>query len=160
MFDFLKSRRQRESANQGLSVGDLTGQVAPLSSGDGTDAQGAAWTGAQGGVDLAQIGQIGAMIAEAAKSGNIQIQQGDAQTAQFGGAQSIDLQGSGLREEIMEIMGRYGVSTDPSSAQQVDASQMPQMQQEIMEVISRQGVDLGAYLGGSGASSGDAPSTE
>ncbi len=103
-------------------------------------------------MDLAQLGRIGVMIAEATRSGNVQIQQGDA--VEFDGAQTVDLRASGLREEIMGIMERHGIDPDPASPQEIDAGQMPEMQMEIIDAIARQGVDLSGYLGGDDASPG------
>ena len=88
------------------------------------------------------------MIAEAARSGNIQIQQGD--SVEVDGPQTIDLQGSGLRDEILGILDQHGIDPDPASPQQIDASQMPEMQQQIMDAIARQGVDLSQFMPGAG----------
>jgi hypothetical protein len=147
LFDYFRRRRERESAVPSLEVTPPSTQVRPLA-GAG-EAEGVAQAPA---IDLAQLGQIGAMIAEAARSGNVQIQQGD--SVEFGGAQTVDLRGSGLREEIMGIMERHGIDPDPASAQEIDAGQMPEMQMEIIDAIARQGVDLSAYLGGGDASPG------
>ena len=88
LFDYFRRRRERESAVPSLEITPPSTQVQPLSG--ETDASQAAQAA---GVDLAQLGQIGQMIAEAARSGNIQIQQGD--SVEVDGPQTIDLQGSG-----------------------------------------------------------------
>jgi hypothetical protein len=94
------------------------------------------------GVDLAQLAQIGQMVAEAARSGNFQVQQGEPPALDLSGAQTIDLRGSGLREEIVGILEAHGIDPDPASPQEVDASTMPEMQRQILDAIARQGVDL------------------
>lgn len=141
LFDYFRRRRERESAVPSLEITPPSTQVQPLSG--ETDASQAVQAA---GVDLAQLGQIGQMIAEAARSGNIQIQQGD--SVQLDGPQTIDLQGSGLRDEILGILDQHGIDPDPAAPQQIDASQMPEMQQQIMDAIARQGVDLSQFMPG------------
>jgi len=137
VFDYLRRRRERESAVPSLEVGPASTQVGPLP-GEADAPQ------AAGGVDLAQIAQIGQMMAAAARSGNIQIQQGD--TAGFDATQTLDLQDSGLRDEILGILDQHGIDPDPASPQEIDASRMPEMQQQILDAIARQGVDLGSFM--------------
>lgn len=80
------------------------------------------------------------MIQQAMAQGNVEVTQGESRT--------IDLRGSGLREEIMGIMREHGIDADPGSGQQIDASSMPGMQQQILEALEQHGLDLGAIGGG------------
>lgn len=138
LLDYFRRRRERESAVPGLEVSAGTSeQVAPLAPspapGEGAaeaeaDALGAA------GVDLAQLGQIGVMIAQAARQGNIQVHVGEPQEINLRG-------GAELGEEIKDIMRRHGLDPDTQTAD-VDASQLPAMQREILDALTRQGIDL------------------
>jgi hypothetical protein len=149
LLDYFRRRRQRESAVSGLSVSaDPSPQLQAMSAAgepqpEPPDASGQpqqAGAIQPGALDFAQLGQIGAMMAQAAQSGNIQIQQGEAQT--------IDLRGSDLREQILGIMEQHGIDVRPGSGQQIDAGQIPGMQQEILDALSRAGVDVDALGGG------------
>ena len=151
LFDYFRHRRERESAvPESREVSPPSTQVSPLADGGAAEAQKQM---ADAGMDLGQIAQIGQMIAEAARSGNVQIQHGDPQAIELDAAQTIDFGGSGLREEILGILEQHGVDPDPASPQEIDASTMPEMQQQILDAIARQGVDLGAWMpdGGEGA---------
>ena len=157
LFDYFRRRRQRESAVADLSLtADPSEQVQSMSVGGDLQPQSPGVFGQPGqsgaiqpgAIDFAQLGQIGAMIAQAAQSGNIQIQQGEAQT--------IDLRGSGLREQILGIMEQHGIDASPGSGQQIDAGQIPGMQQEILDALSQAGVDVDALGGGQADSTSDA----
>jgi hypothetical protein len=58
--------------------------------------------------------------------------------------QTIDMRGSGLREEILGIMQQHGLDPESMSGQQVDASAMPAMQQQILEALGKYGIDPNA----------------
>ena len=139
LFDFFRRRRERESAVHDLTVEAAPSQqVEPLSPGGEIDTPQEVEAAMQdGGFDLSQLGQIGAMIAQAAQEGNIQIHQG--------ATQSIDLSdGGALREEIMDIMREHGIDAQAGLTGEIDASRLPAMQQQILDAIGRQGSDLGA----------------
>ena len=120
LFDYFRHRRERESAvPESREVSPPSTQVSPLADGGAAEAQKQM---ADAGMDLGQIAQIGQMIAEAARSGNVQIQHGDPQAIELDAAQTIDLGGSGLREEILGILEQHGVDPDPASPQEIDAS--------------------------------------
>ena len=126
---FFSRRRKRESA-----IPDSTGET-PLGSFASPEGQPVVGEQVGGGApDLASMGvadglaaltQIGPMIQQAIASGNVQISQGEPQV--------LDMRGSGLREEILEIMGQHGI--DPQKGV-VDGSADPNsyaaMQQQIM----------------------------
>jgi hypothetical protein len=107
-FDFLKGRRERESATYGLSTGldpsqqvQAGGQPPP---GSPFDADPSAQPGQAQGVDWAKLAQVAPMIQEAIQSGNVQISQGE--------PQSIDLRGSDIGEQLREIMRQYGIDPE------------------------------------------------
>ena len=138
---FFSRRRKRESA-----IPDSTGET-PLGSFASPEGQPVVGNQVGGGApDLASMGvadglaaltQIGPMIQQAIASGNVQISQGEPQV--------LDMRGSGLREEILEIMGQHGI--DPQKGV-VDGSADPnsyaEMQQQIMAALAKHGIDTGA----------------
>ena len=142
LFDYFRRRRERESAVAGLDVGaDPSQQVSSSASGGEASAKPADQqdlTAAieAGGFDLAQLGQIGALITQAAREGNIQVHQGT--------PQEIDLRGTGLREEILGIMSTHGIDAEAGSGQQIDASEVPDMQEQILDALRQAGVDVPA----------------
>src|SRR5688572_24241558 len=104
-----KRRRERESAvppsealgsfarDEGQPViGQQVGGGDPATS---IDLQGLGLTDG-----LAMLSQLGPMIQKAIAEGNVTIEQGPSQT--------IDLRGSGIREEIFEIMKQHGIDPD------------------------------------------------
>jgi hypothetical protein len=119
LFDFFKRRREHESALADLS--------------DAVDEPSAS-IGEQAPVQPAvQSGDLGAMIQQAVQQGNVQ------QTSQ-----TIDMRGSGLREEMIEIMKRHGI--DPATGATsgpIDAASLPGMQEEMLEALRRRGLDAG-----------------
>ena len=156
--DFFRRRAKRESAipasetelqplgsfasGEGQPVvGQQVGGGAPQFSGDLADLPGM-FEG------LAALSQIGPMIQQAMAEGNvtqnpdgsysignIQIEQGSSQT--------IDMRGSGLREEILGIMSQHGIdaSNPGSQGQNIDPSTIPGMQQQILDALSKHGID-------------------
>ena len=121
LFDFFKRRRQRESA-------------IPEAEPEGTDQPvvGQQVEGAQqlpGGMDLSQLGP---MIQSAIEQGNVTIEQGPSQT--------IDMRGTGLREEILGIMKNHGL--DPEKPGEIDAGDYGDMQRQILEALSKHGVNV------------------
>ena len=93
-----------------------------------------------GGMDgLRMLAQLGPMIQQAMASGQVQVFQGQPQV--------LDMRGSGLREEIMEIMGQHGIDPAGGTANQdIDASAYGNMQQQIMEALAKHGIDPSAGL--------------
>jgi hypothetical protein len=57
--------------------------------------------------------------------------------------QVIDMRGTGLREEILGIMGQHGISTDGSSGENVNAADYGDMQKQIAEALEKHGIPTG-----------------
>ncbi len=85
---------------------------------------------------LAALTQLGPAIEQAIAEGNVQIEQG--------GSQTIDMRGTGLREEIVGIMQQHGIDPESGSAQNVGASAYGDMQQQILAALAKHGIDPGA----------------
>ncbi|HEX5956343.1 MAG TPA: hypothetical protein VFY37_10435 [Solirubrobacterales bacterium] len=85
---------------------------------------------------LAALSQLGPMIQKAIAEGDVQIEQG--------GSQTIDMRGTGLRQEILGIMEQHGIDPASGTAQNVDAKAYGDMQQQILEALARHGIDPGA----------------
>jgi hypothetical protein len=147
LFDFFSKRRERESAIPEAELDAATQDDAALGSFANPEGQpvvgqqvGAAGVGSTeipgipGG--LAGLMQLGPMIQRAIESGNVQIEQGPTQT--------FDMRGSGLREEILQIMQQHGIDAEAGTAsgQQVDAAAYGDMQQQILGALSKHGLDL------------------
>ncbi len=135
LFDYFRRRRERESAVAGL---ELTAEPSRSRTPARRASEPAGGTkGAEAlegaGIDLAQLGQIGRMIAQAAREGTFQVHVGE--------PEQLDPSGGGdLREEILAIMDRHGIDAEADRDGQVDASQLPAMQQEILELLSDSGI--------------------
>ena len=137
---FFSRRRKRESAIQ-----DSVNEQAALGSFANPEGQpvvgeqvggGAPDFGSMSTMDgLQALTQIGPMIQQAIASGNVQISQGEPQV--------LDMRGSGLREEIMEIMNQHGI--DPAQGVQPgsDTSGYMEMQQQIMAALAKHGINTG-----------------
>ena len=83
------------------------------------------------------------MIQKAITERNVQIVQGPAQT--------VDLRGTGLREQILGIMQEHGIDPEPgTAATSVDAGDYGEMQRQILVALSSHGADLGARGEGGG----------
>jgi hypothetical protein len=135
--DFFKRRRANESAlPDGMTTGgapapaddvpwakdlDTIGQQIPTA--------GVGMTGAP--IDLAQLGT---QIQQAFASGNVQVQQMQPQV--------IDARGTGLRDEIFEIMKQHGIDPQSGATHDFDASKMPEMQAQIMAAMGQHGIQI------------------
>jgi hypothetical protein len=136
IFDFFSRRREREGAleraeqDAGATLGSFAspeGQPVvgqPVSDGGGAQV---------GGLDLSNLGS---MIQTAIDQGNVMIEQGP--------SQAIDMRGTGLREEIFEIMRQHGIDPESGTAGNVNAADYGEMQQQILDALSRHGLDFGA----------------
>ena len=128
----------------------------------------AAWTGGMGAMEglaalpamfagLKELENLGPQIEEAMASGqytqnpdgSIQFSTSGAGGAlQFGSvtidsddAQTVDMRGSGLREEIQEIMSSHGVDINSGDGgQSLDASEAMAMQAQILTALAKHGV--------------------
>ena len=144
LFDFLTRRREQESAIPPSET--EVGPSLPSFAASGDQVVGEQVAGAEAttltGVDtLASIGGLeglGALVQQAAAQGNIEVTQS-----------SIDLRGSGLREEIVGIMRQHGIDPESGSGASVDASAYGHMQQQMLEALQRHGLDLGGPGGAS-----------
>jgi hypothetical protein len=59
-------------------------------------------------------------------------------------SQTIDMRGTGLREEILGIMQQHGIDAESGTARNVDAAVYGDMQQELLAALARHGIDPGA----------------
>jgi hypothetical protein len=105
-FDYFRRRRERESATAGLELApDEPTAAAPpavgAGSGDAAPSEEAVEALESAGIDLAQLGQIGQMILEAAREGNIQVHIGE--------PQALDLSDVELPAEVVELAERDGI---------------------------------------------------
>jgi hypothetical protein len=126
IFSLFKSRREKESA-----------VPASAALGSFADPEGQPVVGEQvEGGQPAELGSLGGLIQQAIAQGNVEIEQGPAQT--------LDLRGTGLREQIVGIMREHGIDPDSGEATNVDASNYGDMQSQILEALKQHGLDLGS----------------
>ncbi len=86
---------------------------------------------------LAMLSQIGPMIQQAIATGNVQITQGEAQT--------IDMRGTDLGEQIKAIMAQHGIDPETGQANvSGDTNTYLQMQQQILQALAQHGIDPNA----------------
>jgi hypothetical protein len=140
---FFSRRRKRESAIPEASDEPALGSFANPA---GQPVVGQQVGGGQPAVDLdglgltdgiAMLAQLGPAIQQAIATGNVQITQGEPQI--------LDMRGSGLREEIMQIMEEHGIDARAGTASQnIDASTYGNMQQQILEALAKHGIDPNA----------------
>ena len=155
MFGFFKNRKERESAlppsepveSPDRALGSFAGSegkpvVGRQVGGGGFDPS-SAESGLGAADGLAALAQLGPMIQKAITEGNVQIVHGPAQT--------VDLRGTGLREQILGIMQEHGIDAEAGTgATSVDAADYGEMQRQILDALSNHGVDLGATGEGGG----------
>ena len=122
LFDFFKRRRERESAVPEAELDAIEQQPVV-----GQQVEGAQQL--PDGIDLSQLGP---MIQSAIEQGNVTIEQGPSQT--------IDMRGTGLREEILGIMKDHGL--DPDKSDEINAGDYGDMQKQILEALSKHGVNV------------------
>jgi len=115
LFDYFRRRRERESAVGSLEItAEPSARVERLSSAFDARPEEAADVDPADAVGLAELGQIGKLIASAAREGNIQVHVGE--------PQAIDMSGTDLSEEIRDFLSRhYGVEREGAGPEDVDA---------------------------------------
>lgn len=69
------------------------------------------------------------------------VESGQWQQVNVGDQQTVDLRGSGAREEMLEALRRHGIDPE-AEGQQIDAGSVPGLQKEILEILEKRGVDL------------------
>jgi len=74
--------------------------------------------------------------------GSIEIKAGDVNVTQEP-AQTIDMRGTELGNEIREILRNHGIDPEGGAHGNIDASKMPEMQQQILDAMSRHGFNPG-----------------
>ena len=143
--DFLRRRRERESAlpasaQPNEALGSFASAEDQPVIGEQVGGGRAGSTELQGVPDMAEglaaLSQLGPMIQQAVAQGNLQIEQSEPQT--------IDMRGTGLREEILGIMQQHGIDTESGTARNVDARAYGDMQQQILAALAKHGIDPGA----------------
>lgn len=154
--DFFRRRAQRERAIPESASEPALGSFA---SAEGQPVIGKQVGGGSGpaGLDelpgvfegLSALTQLGPMIGQAmAQGGFRQNPDGsfelDAANVHIVQQPAIDATGSGLREEILEIMSAHGIDPEGGSGTEVDASTIPAMQQQILAALAKHGIDPNA----------------
>jgi hypothetical protein len=137
LFSFFKDRRAKESAvPPSETLGSFANPEDQAVVGQQVGAGGADIQSVPGTADgLAALLQLGPMIQRAIAEGNVQVEQSRSQT--------IDMRGTGLREEILGIMQQHGIDAESGTAQNVDAAAYGDMQRQLLDALARHGIDPG-----------------
>jgi hypothetical protein len=133
LFDFFRSRRERESALPD-GVQASIGQPAQVETSGGGQAD----LSALG--DLDQLGGLGELIKQAASQGNVQVTQEPTQVMNLQG------QGGELRSAILETLHQHGIDAHKGEAVNITD---PSLQQAIFQTLSQHGVDMSQVEGAS-----------
>ena len=133
LFNFFGRRRERESAIPGGSPDSVTKQLKGDGEPIGQPVQGA---GQPQAFDLTSVGGLGSMfglVQQAMQSQSIQVTQGENQV--------IDLRGTGAREQIMAALQQHGIDPETMQGTQIDAANVPDLQNQIMSALEQAGYD-------------------
>ena len=137
LFDFFKSRRERESAVHMPEPAEAQPVVGQQVGGGGFDVSSVNVQGLSAADGLEMLSQIGPMIQEAIAQGNVTVEQGPSQT--------IDARGTDLGQEIRGIMKEHGIDPEAGTASQnIDAGAYGNMQQQILAALAKHGIDPNA----------------
>lgn len=149
IFNFLKGRRERESAIPGgVAAGEETGLVAPaigttevVADPGATTAQAASAsttevTGMEG------LGALGQILGQALKGHPTVMVSNEAQVM------NLQNQGNELRNSILETLQEHGIDAEKGQAVQIND---PAVAQEIMSKLSALGVDPAQMTGNAAA---------
>ena len=75
------------------------------------------------------------------------VSMGESGWTQPGGSQTVDLRGSGKREEIKQVLREHGVDPD-QQGQTIDASQVPGLRQALIKALFGGVPNSGGIAGG------------
>ncbi len=87
-----------------------------------------------------------AMVKGSAIPDSRSVSMGEEGWTQPGSSQSIDLRGTGKREEIQEVLREHGIDPD-QKGQTIDASQVPGLREALIKALFR-GVPNSGGIGG------------
>ena len=131
--DWFRSRHEKEGAMPEMGSARFQNAVASseLPGSSGVAGEGVEW---QSVGDATSSQDLAHQLASQVHGANIQQMP----------AQTLDLRGTGAREEIVELLKKRGIDPDnPSSqGQQIDATSIPGLQEEILEVLKKRGLNL------------------
>jgi hypothetical protein len=85
------------------------------------------------------------------------VSMGESGWTEPGSSQTIDLRGTGKREEIQEVLREHGIDPD-EKGQTVDASQVPGLREALLKVLFRGVPNSGGIGGGVSAPKNPPPS--
>jgi hypothetical protein len=134
LFDFFRSRRERESALPDGVQASIGNPAQVETSGGGGQAD----LSALG--DLDQLGGLGDLIKQATSQGNVEVTQEPTQVMNLQG------QGDELRNAILETLHQHGVDAQKGEAVNITD---PSLQQAIFQTLSQHGVDMSQAEGAS-----------
>jgi hypothetical protein len=141
LFDFL--RRKDESAMPDPESPEFQATVegSTLPGSQGVAAGEGSWSSVG---DATSAEELGKRVA--AQMG---IDPGSVEVDRSSSSQTVDLRGTGAREELLEVLKQHGIDPD-KQGQQVDASTVPGLQEAIFKVLGAAGVQIPGMADGPG----------
>jgi len=80
--------------------------------------------------------EFDAMVAGSAVPDSQSVSMGEEGWTQPGSSQSLDLRGTGKREEIQQVLREHGIDPD-QKGQTIDASQVPGLREALLKALLR-----------------------
>lgn len=134
LFDFLRGKDERAIPEPGTPEFEAAVQGSAIPDSQSVEMGASGWTSPSSADDaLKQLG---------IDAGQAQVQQG--------GSQTLDLRGTGARENVEEVLREHGIDPD-KEGQTVDASTVPGLQKAIFAALGASGLKIpnaGGFAGG------------
>jgi Short C-terminal domain len=148
LFDFLRRKDEKAIPEPGTPEFEAAVQGSAIPDQQSVDMGESGWTSAdtpQGAQQIPNeakeaLEQLGIDPSKA----NVEVEQSSS---------TIDLRGSGAREDIVEVLRKHGIDPD-EEGQTIDASTVPGLQEAILSALGEAGVEIpeaGGFGGGVGA---------
>jgi hypothetical protein len=150
LFDFLRRKDERAIPEPGTPEFEATVQGSAIPDEQSVSMGDPGWTSSEGSGKAQQIPDEAKQALEQLgidpSKANVEVEQS---------SQTIDLRGTGAREEIETVLREHGVDPD-EKGQTIDASSKPGLQEAILGALFKRGVDI-PNAGGFGGSIAPAP---
>jgi len=142
LFDFLKRKDERAMPDPDSAEFDQAVQGSRLPGSEMQASGEMSWSSVG---DAASAEELGKRVATQMgfDPASVQVEQGASQT--------VDLRGTGAREELLEVLRQHGIDPD-KEGQQIDASTQPGLQEAIFKVLGAAGVQIPGMADGPGTS--------
>ncbi len=145
LFDFLRRKDERAIPKPGSPEFEATVQGSAIPDEQSVSMGESGWTSTEGSDDAQQIPDDAEQVLEQLgidpSKANVEVEQS---------SKTIDLRGTGAREEVEKVLREHGIDPD-EKGQTIDASTKPGLQEAILGALFKRGVDIpnaGGFGGG------------